>query len=357
MADLSYVPVLKGRAGEFLALRHLDLSTREAILPLIEVIPAPADAAPDVRPVLLRTAQKVSESWAAFPVLLDLGFLDTDVELGGGHGPLWLAATELVRADVGVLPVFRPADALPTGPATRLIEDAAELHARGQLRGAAIRLSAEDMDDEPGNVALAIDHILSSTGISARDAVLLLDLGPVGGPTARAGARLVADAMDDHQRDWRRVVFLSGAFPVDLSGAAAWEVTDFPRADAAAWNALVRRRNDSIMPAFGDFAVAHPRLATGDPFRAAPQLRYTASDRWLVLKGRVNDPRGHDQFLDICREIGASSDFAGAPLGWADTTIAHPTPGHPGNASTWRAIGTAHHIDYVVARLTSLGEP
>lgn len=357
VADVAYVPVLKGRGGEFLALRHLDLASRQAILPVIEVVPAPADSAPDIRPVVLRTVQRLGEAWATFPIMVDLGHLDTDVDLGDGHGAVWLAAERLVAADVTPLPVMRLGDAPSVDGSVSAVRDVIELRRAGLVSNIALRLSAEDMDDEPEATEGLIDSLLEVVGFGPAKVILLLDLGEVTASTTRAGARLVADALADHRREWHRVVAVAGAFPVDLSTAPPWEIAEFPRADAAMWNALTRRAGDGPTTAFGDYAVAHPRLVSGVAFRAAPQLRYAVSNRWLVLKGRVNDPRGHDQFTKICAEIAATDDFAGARLGWADNLIEHPTPGHPGNASTWRAIGTAHHIDYVVARLTNLAEP
>lgn len=81
--------------------------------------------------------------------------------------------------------------------------------------------------------------------------------------------------------------------------------------------------------------------------------------RWLILKGSRRDPQGHQQFHAICAEISHHDDYSGSLLGPADRSIIERGQGMhgPGNASTWRMIGTAHHLDLVAARLTTQGEP
>jgi hypothetical protein len=86
-------------------------------------------------------------------------------------------------------------------------------------------------------------------------------------------------------------------------------------------------------------------------------LRCTAADKWLVLKAALNDRRGHTQFYGVCEAIASHPGFVGAALGRADARIAHPRSNGPGDASTWREIGTTHHLDYLVQRITTLGEP
>ncbi len=83
------------------------------------------------------------------------------------------------------------------------------------------------------------------------------------------------------------------------------------------------------------------------------------ADKWLFLKGTINDPRANDQFYDVCDRIAEHPEFVSPALGQADARIANPRANRlgPGNASTWRTIGTTHHLDYVVQRLTNLGEP
>jgi hypothetical protein len=179
---------------------------------------------------------------------------------------------------------------------------------------------------------------------SVRDVRILL--APV-----RSALRSLVDA-----GEWNTVAVISGAFPADLRDFAPWTLGEVPREDAALWTRLAEHF-DGL--SFGDYTVSHPALSLGVPFTPPPQLRYAVAGRWLILKGSRRDPQGHQQFHAICAEISHHDDYSGSLLGPADRSIIERGQGMhgPGNASTWRMIGTAHHLDLVAARLTTQGEP
>jgi hypothetical protein len=350
MPDPLYVPVLKGRQGELAALGEVQPTTRRHVLPLVEIVPGPIDDPDGIRVVINKTCMKL-RAWRENRLLLDAGLLPTDIEVGDG-GPLRLAATTAIRSGIHATPVVRLGDE-PLAHA-----DAAFVH-REHGSGVAVRLNTEDMDEDPEDVDQGLADVLWRLGISRSDADLVLDVGAVGRDLVRAQSRLVTDLLRDLKVDeWRQIIVTAGAFPVDLSVVAPWVLGEPRRYDAVLWDQLQGRRRIIRKPTYGDYAIAHPTLASGPPFPPAPQLRYTVSTCWLVLKGERRDPRGHEQFYEVCEKIAQHDEFAGEALGWADKRIANArVVGKPGNATTWRQIGTTHHLDYVVRRLTTLGEP
>lgn len=352
MPDIVYVPVLKGRQGEFAALADVQPSTRQRILPLIEVVPGPADEPVALRQVIDRTAKKL-RPWAGSRLLLDAGLLPADAELRDGFGA------------VGYAVITALADGVPATPVVRLNDegqaraDAATVHA-DTSSGIAVRLGPEDLDEDSEDIDNALTDLLRDLHISRAETDLVLDLGVVNGDLGvRAGARLAADALRglSEVMDWRQLIVTAGAFPADLSAYSPWTIGEPNRYDAELYDHLQQRKRLERMPTYGDYAIAHALLATGPAFHPAPQLRYTVADRWLALKGTRNDPRANDQFYEVCERIAQHPEFVGASLGNADARISDPRGHGPGNAATWRAIGTTHHLDYVVQRLTSLGEP
>ena len=355
MPDALYVPVLKGRQGELAALAAIQPATRQAILPLLEMVPGSVEETgqpSQLRTVISRTMKRL-QTWAGNRLLLDAGFLPP----GGGHsddfGALGNSVTAALNQGVEATPVVH----LDDDP--KVYRDAATIHAELR-RGVAIRLGTEDLDEDSEDIEDVLTELLGTLRAERRDVDLVLDLGVVNGDlSVRAGARLVADALRGltAMEEWRNVIVAGGAFPSDLSEFEPWTIGDAPRYDALLYDYLRQRRRLPRIPTFGDYAVTHPALVTGLPYPAPPQLRYCVADRWLVLKGRRNDPRGHEQFYDVCERIASHPDFVGAALGNADNRIASPRSKGPGNAATWREVGTTHHLDFVVQRITTLGEP
>src|SRR5262249_12370924 len=314
MPDPVYVPVLKGRHGEFAALLEVQELTRERILPLIEIVPGPDDEPTTVRQVIDKSVRKF-RSWAGRRLLLDSGLLPADVLLGKGIGAVAfvvLRALELVGANA--TPVVRLNDE------PLAYTDAAAMH-RDYAGGVALRLGTEDLEDDPEDVVEALQEVLRTLEVGPREVDLILDLGTVKGDLAvHAGARFVADLIRalPTPDEWRQIVVTSGAFPVDLSFIGAWRLGEPPRYDAQLYDRLQQRRRLPRLPLYGDYAVAHPVLSNGPAFPTPPQLRYTVADRWLTMKGRRNDPRGHEQFYLVCERIRTHPEFVGAALGQAD---------------------------------------
>jgi hypothetical protein len=350
----AYVPVLKGKAGELAALSQVQPATWEVMSPLIEVVP-PSDEVPEPAAMERACKQAVNRVFAAFqgvPLILDAGLLDLSVPLSGERSALGVLADESRELRVATVPVVR----LDDPPLA--IQDACVAHARDGA-GVVVRLLSDDLDEDPDDVQLQLDVLLNDLGVTPESVDLLLDVGAVEGDIAvRGGARIAVSLLRDLATldKWRTITVAAGAFPVDLSQFSAWKLGEHPRFDAQVFDRVMRRppREDIR---YADYAIAHPLLSTGTPFAPPPQLRYTVAEHWLVLKGSTRDPRGNTQFQDICRQIAAHPDFAGTALGRADQRIAAGSPEGPGNGSTWRTVGTTHHLDLVAARLTTLGEP
>jgi hypothetical protein len=349
-----YIPILKGRQGELLALSAVNDSTKNAIRPLIELVPRGERGDEGAtRDSCDRLADTLGDHWGSYPAFLDAGLLDQSIKFGDG-GPL-LRVTRRAAEQWGVkaIPVLRVDD-----PPLAL-QDAAKLNAESNC-GLCIRLVGEDLDREPEELEEAFQQLLGTCQIERTKADIVVDAGAIESEQmVRAFARMLRSLVRDLERmgPWRSLVVASGAFPADLSAYAPRVLGERSRFDADLWAQIVARGRFESAIDFGDYAIAHPLLGAGVPFTAAPQLRYTTADKWLILKGRRNDPAGYEQFYTICRTIADHEEFAGAALGGADARIANPTAYGPGNATTWRQIGTAHHLDFVALRLATFGEP
>lgn len=347
-----YIPILKGKQGEYNALGDISPATREGLQPLIELVPSGESDDSDVQRAGSQKAMtKLALVWSARPLFLDAGHFDLTVDHGGGHGLTYDACSRLETAGVMAIPAVR------LGDPPLAVEDVGNLHT-DYHRGACIRLIADDLQEDGDVLESWIDQLLARASLTRPDIDLLIDAGHVDGDfAALTTARVVRIILREMTKlaDFRTVTVAGGAFPDDLSDYPPDVLGVRQRYDADLWTNLVGRGTQRAVD-YGDYAVAHPVLTEGG-WRTSPQLRYTVDTSWLILKGRLNDPNGHAQFYDICDEIAAHPKFAGAALGPSDRRIANSRADGPGNATTWRQIGTAHHMDYVVARLTSLGEP
>ena len=347
-----YVPLLKGRQAEFDALARLGERTRAGMTPLIELVPSAEDDGDQVLADLDRLVDKVVRSWGPVDrVLLDVGRVTPDSL--PDETAIGAVAARSRAAGILAVPVLRLTDPTP------LVDAVREAHA-ADGRGACIRVQGDDLQEDPEDLGIWLRSACTDLRLEPDDLDLILDFGAVGDDAVTGLAAGLARQLVRHlpaPGRWRSVTVAAGAFPVDLSGLRPWVLGEVPRRDANLWRSLAATA-PSRVPGFGDYGVAHPLLVTGVPFAPPPQLRYAAADRWLILKGHRRDERGTNQFFDICRAISERPEFTPG-LGGADDRIEEAARryGGPGNGTTWRSIGTGHHIDLVVDRLRTTREP
>jgi hypothetical protein len=354
---IHYRPILAGRLGEFEAMAQLNDVTWQSTTPLIDLVPQDDRASDQLttedtaskgpaRYFIRRFRDLVVKHYRAdMHFAIDASGIPPDYSLAHGGGVLREALAESSIGGIEAVPVVRLGD-----PAAW-----PDVAAAPQRQGLVVRLLVADLEQDMADVTERIQQLLQVARTPSSHADLLVDLGR----TPRSSwLSSLAGRMQPiiGSRFWRSVTIASGSFPQDLRDVAPWSLSEIPRRDAASWLRLreVLRLSDVD---YGDYAVAHPirRRAGASP---PPQLRYTLTDRWLVLKGERNK---NQQFFEICRQVHDHPEFT-SHLGRADDLIARRSRGpasglSAGNGATWRGLSTAHHLDFVAEQLRRPDEP
>jgi hypothetical protein len=345
----SYVPILRGKPGEFSAWRNAGATVWNSTRPVFEVVPT-KDPAADLTTFIAR----VTSDWPPGRVMtVDTAALDQSAVGGTADGPTMWVARALHGHGIPARPVMHLDDA-----AVVLAEAAAahELH-RG---GACLRLGFEKENPDLHATATALSRVLATTGFKSADIDLLIDFQHVDseqtvGRVVPVAAELVRWAT--WAGDWRSVIVASGAFPASISNLPTGTHTPLPRHDADLWQRLVTDTKLPIQPDYGDYAVANPTPRTAG-WRSNPNLRYTHAGEWWVWRERNNRP-GNKSFFTVCRRVVRSAAWTQEQFSWGDHEIhrcSHDTGG-AGTATQWRAYGTSHHLATVTDRLARLGVP
>jgi hypothetical protein len=234
-------------------------------------------------------------------------------------------------------------------------------HVAGCDSGLCVRLTEADFDEdgdvEPG---VRVDGLLHAVGLeNLQQADLILDLANIGTDLGRA--TLVARAVigqAPRATEWRRLVLAAASFPENLSDVGAATTTALPRLEWELWERLQRRRGLRHDTLFGDYAIAHPVPTELDPrtMRMSASIRYTTPENWLIVKGRNVRQYGFDQYFELCRTLVRLAEYSGEGFSWGDGFIARCARGAagPGNATTWRKVGTNHHLTLVARELATV---
>lgn len=349
---VAYVPILKGKAGEFLALGHASRQARAQMRPVMEIVP---DL--ELRDVLETFCEHAMENVPAGMVLtVDCGALPfVRVLEGDAGGPVLRVCESLLRRGVAMRPVFRCTD-----PGEVLAEVAGAAAAHQQ--GACLRFSAaaDLCDVVPGSRHMR--ELLGTVQLAPEEVDLLIDAGPVRAARTRESlAEGIVGILDSLSRwRWRNVCVAAGAFPVNLTGFRRGVATPVVREDASLWRQVVERRRGPH-PDFGDFGVTYPRMVPRSRGTPDPNMRYTAGAEWQVFVYPRLRP-GNDDFFVLSQDL-VSSPFwpaQGAATSWGDARLAECAQRKrpkAGGGTEWRAWATSHHLAVVTAQLSAQGCP
>lgn len=364
-----YFPILKAKQGELSALEHFNDEIDPRITPVVEVVPWERGDGRDAESAEVdKAVKRISKAWGtkATTFFVDAAVAELDPENG------WDARETPVPVLSSILSALQ-SEGLPAAPVIRgssspeYLSRFRETVADDAFKEAVVRITTEDLDEAAIPLRdLALQHC-AALELQPTNVDIMLDFGAVSDESAAAMAtrlaRFVLPQFD--QGEWRSLVLASGAFPLNLSDVAAYTVATLPRNDLKLWKSA-REIGLASALAYGDYAVTHPSWPQGAGFAAPPQLRYAAGEHWLVAKGRRQDRRGHAQFFEICEGVlqRAGAEAMGREASWGDQRIhlaAQKAKDEsvdigPGNASTWRAIATSHHLAEVVHQLRGLDE-
>jgi hypothetical protein len=349
-----YVPILKGRQGEYGALQTLSAKAKNAIVPLLELPPIPWDfteecPAKTIDAHLQDVAEKIEQSWGFDPILIDFLWLSDGDRLSNGEHPAEFVLQTARERNLALIPIIGP---------TRT-DDYIEVIAgtiRQDKRGACIRIQPEDLTDFP-DLATTILELLNRAGTGLRDSHLLIDLRSISyDADPDLGLALRFLDLIPSLNEWSSVILSATSFPENLMGIPPSESTPIPRREWQLWRNLWDCSDrPSRMPTFGDYAISHPEPAEVDPrvMRPSASIRYTTSEAWLVLKARNLKDHGFEQFHEVCRNLIEDDQYAGRGFSWGDTYIddcARVRVG-TGNLTTWRRVGTSHHLELVTRQI------
>ncbi|WP_130443550.1 beta family protein [Streptomyces sp. BK239] len=350
---MAYVPILKGKAGEFLALGHASPAVQAQIRPVMEIVP---DF--ELRDLLETFCEHAMEHVPNGMVLtVDCGALPfVRVLEGDTGGPVARVSESLSLRGIAMCPVFRIAD----HPALLAeVAKAAAVHRQGACLRFSTAVDRSDRIPDGEHVRDAL-RVLQ---LEPQEVDLLVDAGPVhSGRTRDAMATRIAEALNSLSRwPWRHLCVAAGAFPVNLAGFPRGMATPVVREDANLWREVVRQWRGPRPPDFGDFGVTYPRILPKSRGTPDPNMRYTTASEWQVfVYPRLR--RGNDDFFVLSQDLVNSPYWpvTGAATSWGDARLqecAQRRRQKAGGGTEWRAWATSHHLAVVTSHLTATGHP
>jgi hypothetical protein len=355
-----YVPALQSQPGERDALANASSETWAHMTPLIEILgPRQRETDPYAFSRVQEWVRKVSEVVGDRACFLDTLRMQISHPVTTKHGDravLSVIHAEARARGTSFVPVLRLGDGRST--VTQIAECAG-----CDGRGVALRYRLLGSVSPDGrSPETLIKEAFDAVQVEASGADLILDLGFLAEDVEIEAVDL-AQAIDELVAvgNWRSVVLIGSSMPRSLGGGIVREGTigRLPRREWDLWCALTEL-GLSRRPTFGDYAIQNPDPPLDDQPSGPGQranIRYTTDAATLAPRavGAVIQ-EGAEQYRQLCRQLVAQPEFAGADFSWGDLQIAECADGvgEPGWQNRWRGAGTSHHLRHVVDQLARL---
>lgn len=353
---LDYVPVLKWRQGEYQALMRLDEAHRRHVVPLIEVTPPEWDfeegkAKKTLIQQLKPFARRLKAKWGKQAAFLDTSLLNPADQMPDGVHPLTYLL-DSARADGAQL---TPVTGLERDPAHYNAVAAADLI---DGLGIAVRCSLDEISDP--DFSETFRSVVGKVDVDIDDVDLIIDLAaknfePLDDLVDLVSALLQSDPLYVQVRN---TILIGTSFPRSMADVKPPSQV-VHRMEWKLYKQLVTNLPEGFEPPiFGDYAISSANIPGGDMrlLKPAASVRYTIEDAWLITKGSNVRDNGFEQFRDRCGDVVNSGKAF--PIGYSAGSDyvrgCHGKTEKTGNLSTWRWVGTNHHITKVVDDLASL---
>lgn len=351
-----YVPCLRWKQGEYQAVCSLSRSAQESTIPLIEVPEIGWDfetgeEAKTIDDHLAKFARQVRTKWGTRRCFVDLNLIDPSARMADDAHPLDFIFAGLRSYTCVAVPV--------TGlDRDSAYQRTASLAASRDGYGICFRLGIEQA--AKGDVKTLVNALLASLKAKIGTTDLVLDLGAPNFNPLDGFAKVVLGVIARLPRldGWRSFSMIGTSFPSTM-GAIKGSMEFVPRYEWTLYRKVIAglREKNVRLPDFGDYAISHPAVLQMDMRFVKPSasIRYTVDDGWCIIKKPNVRATGYAQFRDHCRTLIGSQYYLGAAFSAGDRYIescARGVASH-GNLTTWRRVGTNHHIEKAVRDIAS----
>lgn len=338
-----YVPVLRWKQAERLALKELNNNYRFHMTPLIELPPTKFGSFD--QDVLRKAVKDIRDCWGNAPIYIDLHLLPS---------PIWGQTLALVHETAENLEVC----IIPVTGLTK--SDNYQRVVAGILKrkdnGVCVRIKIKEMRNT--SFEKDLKRMLSILAISPKETHLIIDYEIM---TENAVSLRELCNRLPRLNEWLTFSIISGVFPRDLTEIKPPGQHLIRRLD---WLTYLQEIRDTAglprIPSFGDYTIQHP-IYYEPPKRAnySASIRYTTNDAWLIMRGEAvfhpNSP-GFSQYPANAQLLCARQEFCGPDFSSGDRYIYEMGQQliRTGNARTWLTAGINHHLSFLAHQISNL---
>lgn len=345
-AAWKYLPILKWKQGERIALSKLTSAQWTGLVPLIEILPVdPKKGALSVTftPYITKIGEQMAKAIAQeVPVAIDVRYVM----------PTYAKQTQVLSSICKRLAVLTKRQIIPVISEAMLAQPAglAELAKAFHtfvLRVRTHMVTADQIQD--------FVEIVAGAGIARSRLHLVVDQFSIVGAVPAICAGAVKPYLDEAlAAGCASTTLAGGSFPLNLVGRKQG-LHDIERVEWKVWKSLVAQRSYAKV-LFSDYTVSNPAPAPEiDPSMMNPSvaIRYASDGFWRLFKAGGFKKGKQDQYKNLCILLKGDPVYSGASFSFGDDCYdkASVGPLGNGNPTSWRRDAASHHLVFTGAAL------
>lgn len=357
MDNKFYLPILKSKLGEFIALSKLNETQRSLITPLFEVTPLEWDHSERKKPREINEhldsfCKKFATKWGHFNSFIDTSLMNWE---GVDSSPkIEYIFDKLKDLKLSPLPVI----SLNSTPAFLMAFK--RILTKHSINEIAFRVNPNVVTN--ANFETNIFELFNQIELTPKNTHLIFDLVEPNFSEPEEFAESIVATLEEFPflSQWKSFTIAGTSFP--SSSAIKEGIWSFSRNEWTFYKALITKINSTEYNRdinYGDYSIVNPTYFDFNPkiMSASANIRYTHDDKWIVAKGKaLKSKSAYLQYITLAGNIVTSKYFLGERFSDGDYHLAKcfRKEEGPGAPSIWMWVGNNHHFTKVLQDLFSI---
>lgn len=349
--QIKYTPVLKAKEGEFKALEVTEEIIKDVIKPIIEVTSIPWDYEKlcnkiSINKHLANLSSKILKSFSEREFFLDSNQIIGDEIMENGLHYMEFVFEEFRNLNLCGIPVT-------SFNKDEIYKNSVREINNKDKRGIALRVDLKEFSGI--SFEIEIEEFKNYYNIIENNIDLIIDLKYIG-QDVDSNTKIVLNILNNIPliKEFRSVILIGTGFPENLSLILGNTIGIIKRTEWYVYNNVIDNYKDREI-VFGDYCISHPTSIDMDPrfMQISASIRYTCEDYWIIVRGRSTKLFGFIQYHDLSEKLIELPEYRGRGFCWGDNYIFECSNKivKCGNSTTWRKVGTNHHLELVSRQL------
>lgn len=344
---MTYMPILKAKQGELDALNYLTEYARNSTTPLLE-IPLFQE---NLELSLEKNVSKIVKVLLRKSIFIDFSPWSPDAQTSNGEHVIPYVHNFLKQLNVDSYPVVKYG--YWDDPVYRNAFSGMKFN-KCCIRLQIDRGTAEDIRVDPDHVGTQLSNIVRELELDPAEVYLLIDFGDISNQNYTVENTIKTTQLTlslVKQYGFLKIILAGTSIPssINLAIPDRDSTGSVLRKEIIVWQTVLTE-NPSLNLVFADYGVRSPNSNDDAVYRNAnAKIRYTTKNNYSVFRGH-STKGDFQQFTGLAQKVVESEHYLGEEFSWGDKEIlAHSRrTDKPGNLTTWIAIDTNHHIEFVV---------